>query len=620
MALMSDKGGRGLAAPVAASGSGAVLMADSAHGPDLSGVSEAMRPLAELCLSPDAQTPFTLAIVGGRGAGKSFALRRLIERVNRKTGAARAVVAEVDASAGSADPAGAVAAAVFAALERDNGGANHSALADEAAQAAVDPRQAAAHAADRHDEIIARLEQERRARDEVEGRRARLVDALLFETPGSRLDSFVRARRAAIEARLRRFGFVEGDADMNYRSLVRDLSGPSGASRLGLFVRAIFAYRGQKGLIGLAFFAFALAFMLDRLRHPDIDAGLRGLIAQTAPALDWLGAHVEAAEYAVEGLVAFGVLALCLNLWRAANFTGLLFRGLRLLKADIRERRRELDASAARLERRVSTLQLEADSAQQRADAMLKRAGGGAPTTRPPGPAFAAPDPSGAARAFMAELGRAMAAAAAPPRLVITLDHLDALPLAEARRFLETAVRLAGSGAVVVAALDISRFGAEARAVAENLFEAVFDVEGLGGEGLAARLLSLPAATPLGEIDGPPLTTPLDALELRHLQAASGLIGPRPRALKRFYNAYRLARLGPAARPALAMSLAALMARDPGVAAAWRWALTGEGELTPPPELQPAFDALGLAGTGKAAAREALGVAGRWVGWDKYPA
>ena len=150
--------------------------------------------------------------------------------------------------------------------------------------------------------------------------------------------------------------------------------------------------------------------------------------------------------------------------------------------------------------------------------------------------------------------------------------------------------------------------------MAENLFEAVFDVEGFGGEGLAARLLGPPASAPLGEIDGPPLTTPLDAAELRHLQAASGLIGPRPRALKRFYNAYRLARLGPASRPALAMSLAALMARDPGMAAAWRWAVTGEGELTPLPELQPAFDALGLAGTGKAAAREAFAVARRWVG------
>ncbi|MDE3175390.1 MAG: hypothetical protein KGM15_04685, partial [Pseudomonadota bacterium] len=130
MALQAERGARALGEPAPASGPGAALMADRTQGPDLSGVSEAIRPLAELCLAPDAETPFALAIVGGRGAGKSFALRRLIERVTRK-GAAKVVVAEVDASLGAADPAGAVAAAVFAALERDSGGVNHAALADE---------------------------------------------------------------------------------------------------------------------------------------------------------------------------------------------------------------------------------------------------------------------------------------------------------------------------------------------------------------------------------------------------------------------------------------------------------------------------------------------------------
>ena len=613
MASQAEKGARALAG--LAPGSAAVLMADRTQGPDLSGASEAMRPLAELCLSPEAETPFAMALVGGRGAGKSFALRRLLDRIAKK-GGGKAVVAEVDASR-SGDPASAVAAAVFAALERDSGGVHYSALADEAAQAAVDPRLAAAHAADRHDEIVARLEQERRARDEVEGRRAKLADALLFETPGSRLDTFVRARRTLIDSRLRRFGFVEGDGDMNYRALVRDLSGPRGMSRTGLFVRAIFAYPGQKRLIGFAIFAFALAFMLDRIGRPDIDAWLRAASAQTAPALDWLKAHGDAAEYAFDGLLVLGVASLALNLWRAAGFTGLLFRGLRLLKSDLRERRRELDAHATRLERRVASLQLEADSAHQRAEAMLKRAGGGAPTSRPPGPAFAAPDPSGAARAFMAELGRAMggAAPAAPRRLVIALDHLDALPPPQARRFLETAVRLAGPGAVVIVAADLARFGAEARELAESLFEVVYDVEGLGAEAMASRLLGPLSAAPLGEIDGPPLTTPLDALELRHLQAASALIGPRPRALKRFYNAYRLARLGPAPRAAVALSLAALMAPDADVAAALRWTLSSETEAAPaaPAALKAAFEALSVLGMDKDAARAAFAQARRFA-------
>ncbi len=74
---------RGLGAGSGSPAGGATLLSNRLEGPDFAGVREALRPLAELCLSPGAETPFALGLVGGRGSGKSFALRRLIDAVDR---------------------------------------------------------------------------------------------------------------------------------------------------------------------------------------------------------------------------------------------------------------------------------------------------------------------------------------------------------------------------------------------------------------------------------------------------------------------------------------------------------------------------------------------------------
>jgi hypothetical protein len=593
----------------------ALLLADRREGPDLWGAGEAMRPLAELCLSAEAETPFALALVGDAGAGKSFALRRLVEEIEARARAprTRVVVARLDAASAGADPASAVAAAVFSALEPD-----YAALADEAAHATVDPRHAAAAASERRDEIVARLENERRARDETEARRARLTQSLLHETPGSRVDAFIRASRASIGARLKRFGFGDGDPEANFRALVGDLAASRRSSRFALFLRAIWAYRGQTRLVWSAIFAFILAFLADRLRLPEFREWLIMPGRALSPALDWMQANDATLGLASEALAIIGVLALGLNLWRAASFTGLLFRGLRLLHIDVAERRRELDASAARLERRVAALQIEAEAAEARAETFARKVGSGAPAARAPGPAFLAPAdaPQRAARAFLDELGRAMAAAVtpAPQRIVVALDGLEALAPAEARRFLETAVRTAGHGMALVAAVDLARLAADPREIAESLFEAVYDVGAPAQD--FARLLA-PAA-PV-EAKQTTLAAPLDETEIGFLRTASVLLSPRPRAAKRFYNAYRLARAGEAPRGALALSLAALMGRDPDAAAALRSGLEGEGEtlatLAYPPGLRAAFAALGLEGADKAAARAAFAAAQRFAPW-----
>ncbi len=471
-----------------------------------------------------------------------------------------------------------------------------------------------------------RLEQERGARDEVEAKRARIVETLLYDSPGSRVDTFARGSRSKIEARMRRFGFADGDANANFRSLVRDMAGLGPGGRVGVFLRSIWSYGGQAGLLLLAIGAFALAFILHWLRNPGAGDSLSTLSAQLAPLIDSVKAHDEALEYATEGLIVLGFVSLFANLWRAASFTSLLFRGLRLLNLDIREKRRELDASAARLERRVAALQLEADAAHQRAENLARRAGGGAAAARPPGPTFVRPleEPAVAARDFMSELARVISAGAvpAPQRLLVVIDNVDLLPPAEARRLLDVATQLIGPGVALIVACDPRRWGEDAAAISESLFEVVFDVTALGasrGESLAASLLTpTTPAVPLGEADAgkSALAEPLGEYELRLLSSLSALIGG-PRATKRFLNAYRLARLGAAPRSAVVVCLAALMSSDRSLAPALRWALNAEGETFDasllPPQLASAVEAAGLKGIGKTAAQAAFDVARRYA-------
>ena len=568
-----------------------VLFSDKSDSGDLLGVAEAVRPLAELCLAPEAQTPFLAGIVGPSGAGKSFALRRLQGAIDALANAAakapggpflsRIVIASVDAASVSGDPASALAAAAFVALERERAGVSYLALADEAAHATTDPRRAALAAADRLDEIIRRLDTERAAREEVEAKRARLPELLLYETPGSRVDSFIRTSRAAIDGRLRRFGLGEADTTVNYRDLVRDLSSLGAGSQFGLVLRAIWSYRGQGRLLASALVAFLLAFGVDRLRSPGADAKLRGLGETFSPVADWIVGHGEWLEWAVDSLIVLGFVALFVNIWRALSFSALLYRGLRILNLDIRERRRELDASSARLERRIAALSVEAEGANKRAETMAKRAGGNPGLSRAPGPIFlgALETPAKVSREFFTELSRLMSAPApsamaTPQRLIFAIDNLEALAPVEATRLIETASALFGPGCIGLVACDPlaltcgSGGASTPRAFAQNIFQVVFDVNSLAaanGGRLAGRLLT--ASEPpssLNPIDasrsavGEPLTPGEGAL----LTALAPLTSGTPRAVKRFHNAYRLARVAPAARPAVALMLAALSSPD----------------------------------------------------------
>ena len=67
------------------------------------------------------------------------------------------------------------------------------------------------------------------------------------------------------------------------------------------------------------------------------------------PVADWIAAHGEWFDRASQVLYVLGALAIALNLWRALGFSNLILRGARLLNLEFRERRRDLDQRATRL-------------------------------------------------------------------------------------------------------------------------------------------------------------------------------------------------------------------------------------------------------------------------------
>ncbi len=323
--------------PPAPSRAEPIFLGDSADGADLLNAAQIVQPLAHLCVTPQVQTPFLAAILGPSGAGKTFALRRLaqmIEQLGASTASGQAlrrvVMARVDASVGVEAPV-AIASAAYAALDHKPGGMDYSGLLDDLRHAGGDPHRAASAASDRHDDLVRKLEAERAQRDEVEAKRARLADALAFDTPGSRLDVFARAHRGTIEAQLRRFGLAGADADSSYRNLARDVSTMGAGGRVGVVIRSIWAYGSQARLLLWGIVAFVLAFVLRFLHGQTAADAIEHGSNSLKPAGDWVAAHGDWFDRAAQILFILGALAIALNLWRALGFSNLLLRGSRLL-------------------------------------------------------------------------------------------------------------------------------------------------------------------------------------------------------------------------------------------------------------------------------------------------
>jgi hypothetical protein len=621
--------------PAAPSRAEPIFLGDSADGADLLNAGQIVQPLAHLCVTPQVQTPFLAAILGPSGAGKTFALRRLAQMIQQLSALAttsgpalqRVVLARVDASTGVEAPV-AIARVVYVPVERAQGSADYSGLLDDLRHAGGDPHRAASAASDRHDDLVRKLEAERAQRDEVEAKRARLADALAFDTPGSRLDVFARAHRGTIEAQLRRFGLAGADADSSYRNLARDVSTIGAGGRVGVVIRSIWAYGSQARLLLWGIVAFALAFVLRFLHGQTATDAIERGNDSLKPAGDWVAAHGDWFDRAAQILFILGALAIALNLWRALGFSNLLLRGGRLLTSEVRDRRNDLDSRAARLNQRVAALTAESDAAAKRAEAASQRAGGIA-AMRTPGPEFleSSHAPSGAAREFLtalgARVGQPSVAGPALDRLIVVVDNLDALAPAAAISWVDAAQGVIGPGCIGLLAFDPGRLAAalggarEARRRLGKWLQVTVNLparKDADGELVVARLLSagaLPAPAPDAAI-ATTLMEPLSSAETTLLAALAPLAAHSPRDAKRFLNAYRLARCSNSPRPVTALMQAVAFADDDAQAAMLERLADGSGELTEikgPPALVEAVKAARVANNGPISIDEARAAA-----------
>ncbi|MEI9914649.1 MAG: hypothetical protein WDN29_01210 [Methylovirgula sp.] len=241
-----------------------VFAADIPLGSDALGQAAALRPLAELATHRDAETPLAIGLLGGPGSGKSFALATLLADVEALSAASndtmvrRVNIVKIDAATLDGEPSVALAAAVY-----DKLGTAYPEFVREAAHAARDPHVVAREAAQRLDDARRRLDSERQSLHEIENRRGRLTETVLFESAGSQVDTYARANRGRIESRLASFG-ITGDPIANYKSMVRDLAdagGPMG--RAGAALRAFWAFAGQGKLLITAIVLLLVGVGLD---------------------------------------------------------------------------------------------------------------------------------------------------------------------------------------------------------------------------------------------------------------------------------------------------------------------------------------------------------------------
>lgn len=588
--------------------------------------------LADLALNRAVETPLCVGLFGGAGTGKSTLLRGVSD--------ACAALGQAAAAAGLATPFVAEAATLTlsvepgrdpyaALLEQAHAGlaAAHPALVTDAAGALGDPQAVARDAEDRLSAARHRLDEERRRLDEISARQARLIETVLFEGTGSRVDAYARANRGRIDRALRRFGFA-GDTALTYKELVRDAAEPGLGRGLG-WISAFWAYRGQLRLVIVAVAFFVAAWLAGSLLdHQEglLDA-LRSSNEKMGPAADWLAAHAAWLTPVRQVLELAGVVALAMNVLRAARFIQPIARGATLLHGDLDGRRRDLDGLVAHQAQRVEALARDVEQASGRAAEAGRRL-----SNVPGGRQAAALDGLGdrgvpaAARAFFAAVSAAIVgpgerrrSGSAPERLVVTLDGFERLTPDAAAAWLSAAhLCFAHPGIVTVVAADrdhlASGFGEADPAAARAALERIVQVPMLLGDdrgpgpdarGLASALLQ-PAAAEAGVPQAQPETgrsafdKPWMPKERAVVEALAPFAGATPRALKRYVNLYRVARADPRLADAGGADLAAL---------ALGLALAGTGDLPPSSLMVSGAPLSGELQAARHAAATALGVA-----------
>ncbi len=569
-------------------------------GAGLASGSPALEHGAELLVHSQTQTPVSIGIFGGPGAGKTQAQEQLVSHAEALATAAskagggspfvsRLAVVRLGAAEAGEDIASELAAALNGALSEPASGSGFAAFALLAAQSSVDPHTAAREANRRLDETRRQLDGERRALDEADARRARLADVLLYEAAGSRVDTYARANRSALEPRLRSFGFT-GDPVASYKDLVRDVAArPGAAGRLTVFWRSLWGFGGQARLIVWAIFLLILAWAagLAGDTRDQWAPWLANLSEQTATIANWLGAHMT--WFATLRQVAIGIALVCLlvNLWRAVRFTLPLLRGARLLESDMATRRRDLDTQIAHQTRRVDGLAAEAEAhARHVADAETRvgnrAAPGGTAKLEATVGGFGGVEPGGPVRAYLDALVAGMArrdrVAVAPERIVVVVDGLEGLPAAAAARYVETVHRLvARPGFALVLCADPAHLAggwssaSDAAQRLRRLVQIPLSPSLAGGDaGLSEYARTLLGGSNVAIASPPPdgrhsvLDAPLADIEAAMLAALAPIAADSPRGVKRFVNLYKLARARGGDPYALALMLALDCGGAPG--------------------------------------------------------
>ncbi len=541
---------------------------------DLLGIAPAIRRVAELTAHAATKLPVTIGILGHAGTGKSFALRRMLDDIAAfAAGASRtasspfvrhAVIARVDAAA-PGEPATRIAAALFEALQNPApDGRTYGALAEAASDAATDPAEAARHARERLVDARRRLDSEREALQDLNGRRLRIADSVLYEASGSKIDAHARAKRNSIESRLRSFGFISGDPVATYKDLVRDVSDKGGATgRFRATFRALWGFRGQTKLIVLAIIFFAIAWGIGEAQASRETwlGWLRGYDSLKTPTA-WIESHISWLSIAKQSAIWAGVLALVWNFIRAARFLMPIFRGVSLYRDDVEARHRDLDTLIANQTRRVDDLAAEIDPLTARAAEAERRAAAAAESQQKVTTSPFATGTSHHASTFIGALAQAAGAHAvdAPERIVVAIDNLDALPDAGAASFMACAQELLAHPAyvTVMTGPDAGTNGLSRFVDIPVRLSALADSNRLGGFVRDMLGTGAPQVSPDSAVDATrsAFDQQMPRAEAELLEKLAPIAASGPRDVKRFVNAYRLARSSTDNFGALAVALA----------------------------------------------------------------
>lgn len=571
-----------------------IFAADLPQGPDALDLAAALRPLAELAIHRDTEAPLTIGLLGGAGAGKSFALGKLMAAIDTLSAASAGregtsflypvMTVTIDAFGLCDAPIVSLAAELY-----DKLASAFPELAREAAHAIRDPQIVAREAAEQLDIGRRRLDTERQNLAELESRRARLPETILFEQPGSQIDAYVRANRARIESRLEGFG-IKGDPVQNYKSMVRDIAESGGTlARAATALRAFWSFKGQARLIVTAAILILLGFGCDlAMTHQEAWlAWLRGSNQTLVSTANWLASNDGWLNVIKEIAFIGAALAVLTNLSRGIRFLRPLFRGVGLLESEVSNRRHDLDGLYAHQTRRVDALAADVELTGRRAaeaDRRAMSAGAGTDHGADPSP-FEGQTQRTQAERFFAALAGAMqrswrgvdpvTATRLPHRIIVGIDNVDCLAPAKAQELLAAAGRGFGHSAfITVVAADPRRL-AEIAVGGIGRLEKWLQIPVRVGHGLGHRDYALLVAHALGRDEGAetsaqrleaaeaasaevaPLDWSVSPAEERLLTGLAPLAGQSPRAIKRFINLYRVARSqAPEDKPALAFMLA----------------------------------------------------------------